>query len=68
MITLFSTKCPKCLVLEAKLNQKQIEYEEINDVDEIIKLGYKSAPLLKVDDKIMLFKEALDWVNEQEAK
>ena len=32
-IKLYSTHCPKCIVLEKKLQQKNIPFEEINDVE-----------------------------------
>lgn len=65
MIILYSTHCPRCNVLKSKLDEKHIEYTENNNVDEMIDLGIMSAPALKVDDTLMLFKEAIDWVNQQ---
>jgi len=65
MVTLYTTHCPKCEVLEKKLNQKEIKFDIVDDVKEIRKLGFLSAPLLKVEDKVMEFVEANDWVNKQ---
>ena len=62
-IILYSTHCPKCEVLEKKLRQKDIEFEEINSIKEIRKTGYLTVPLLEVNGKIMDFKAAVDWVN-----
>ena len=62
-ITLYSTHCPKCKVLETKLKQKNIEYKEITDINEIEKLGIMSVPILKVDDNIMDFIQANTWIN-----
>ena len=62
-IILYSTHCPRCTVLEAKLKQKNIEYQEINNVDEMLKLGIQEVPQLKVDGKLMTFSEAVKWVN-----
>ena len=45
------------------MTQKNVEFEIVNGTKEIVKMGYLTAPLLKVDDKIMEFKEANDWVN-----
>lgn len=64
-IILYSTHCPRCTVLEAKLKQKNIEYEECNDIEEMLKLGIQEAPQLKVDGKLMTFSEAVKWVNER---
>lgn len=65
MIIFYSTHCPRCNVLKAKLDAKNIEYVENNNVDEMLELGIMSAPALKVDNTLMLFKEAVDWVNQQ---
>ena len=62
-IVLFSTKCPRCNVLEKKLQQKNIAYEEVNDVDIIEGKGYLSVPVLEVDGTSMDFKAANDWIN-----
>ena len=32
-VVLYSTHCPRCNVLEKKLQQKNISYEEVNDVN-----------------------------------
>ena len=62
-IILYTTHCPKCKVLEAKLNLKDIPYEECTDVDKMQSLGMMSAPTLSVDGKLLQFKEAVDWIN-----
>lgn len=64
-IILYSTKCPKCKVLEAKLKQGNIGFEEINDVDLMVQKGFKSAPILEVDGVAYGFKEAVEWIKEQ---
>ena len=61
----FSTHCPKCKALEMLLKKKNIEYEEHNDVQEMLKLGLQSAPGLMVDGKVMNFPEAMSWIKEQ---
>ncbi len=64
-ITFYSTHCPKCKVIETKLNKKGIKYEEIDDLDVMLAKGYKSAPMLVVDGKDMDFVKANKWLNEQ---
>ncbi len=64
-IVFYSTHCPKCNVLKTKLDEKGIEYKENNDVDEMIAKGWRSAPVLEIDGKGLMFKEAVDWVNER---
>ena len=62
-IVLFSTKCPRCNVLEKKLQQKEVDYDEVNDTSIMEQKGYLSVPVLEVDGKSMNFKEAVDWIN-----
>ena len=65
MIVVYSTGCPKCGVLERKLNEKSISYEMCTDVDKMLGLGITSVPVLDVDGKMMDFQEAVKWINEQ---
>ena len=67
MITLYSTHCPRCRILEEKLDDKGIDYTIVTDIEEMSKLNIMSVPVLKIDDRLLPFKEANDWVNEQEA-
>lgn len=63
-ITLYSTHCPKCVVLEKKLQAANISYTVNSNEEDIVATGYMSLPLLKVNDTIYEFKEACDWVGE----
>lgn len=65
-ITLYSTNCPKCSVLKRKLQAKSIPFEENFNVDEMIALGFKSAPVLMVGEELLDFTRAVAWVNSQE--
>ena len=62
-IVLYSTHCPRCNVLEKKLQQKKIDYKEINDTAIMEQKGYLSVPVLEVNGKSMNFKEAFNYVN-----
>ena len=62
-LILYSTHCPRCNVLEKKLKQKDISYEEVNDTDVMEEKGYLSVPVLEVNGTGMNFKEAIDWIN-----
>lgn len=64
-VILYSTHCPKCRVLEAKLNQKGIDYEEINDVELMQSMGFTHVPKLEIDGVVYDFKEAVEWIGEQ---
>lgn len=63
MIILYSTHCPRCSVLEKKLKSKNINYQEINDVNTMRIKGFTEVPILQVDDKTMSFIEANAWLN-----
>lgn len=67
-VILYSTHCPRCKVLEMKLQKKNISYTENDSVEEMMEMGIQSAPALKVDDKVYLFGEAVKWVNAQEVR
>lgn len=64
-VIFYSTKCPKCMVLEAKLKQKGVEYIENNDIEKMLNLGIKSAPVLCVDGVMLDFADAVAWANKQ---
>ena len=66
MITLYTTHCPKCIVLEKKLKTKNIDYIENTDTELMLSKGFQTTPMLEVDGKVMDFKDANNWINEQE--
>ena len=39
-----------------------LDYEYTIDVEEVRKLGFQTTPLLKVDDKVMMFPDAVNWL------
>lgn len=63
MITLYSTHCPKCKVLEMKLEQKKIDHEVVDNPEEVVNFGKEnnimSAPILVVDGAIYDFSSAV---------
>lgn len=61
-ITMYSTHCPQCNVLEKKLNSKGLNYIVVDDVDVMQERGFKSAPVLDVDGVVMNFKTAIEWI------
>ena len=66
MIILYSTHCPKCQVLEKKLDQKNIKYDIIDDEELMVNKGFINVPVLEIDGKELNFKEAVEWVARQE--
>jgi len=68
MVTLYSTGCPRCKVLKAKLEQKGIEYKVIDSEEIMRELGMTEVPMLVTDDEIpfvLNFQQAIGWVNRQ---
>lgn len=65
MVVIYTTGCPKCGVLKKKLDAKGIKYEENNSVMEMLSLGITQVPVLKVEDKLLEFSEANNWINKQ---
>lgn len=64
-IVLYSTNCPKCRILEKMLNENKINYSIISDVDLMVQRGFLSAPILEVNETIMDFNEASNWIKER---
>ena len=62
-VVFYTIGCPQCLLVERKLKEKHIQYEEKNDIEEMISLGFEHAPVLVVDGKSMGVKDALNWIN-----
>lgn len=62
-IVLYSTGCPRCNVLETKLKNKGILFEEVNDEDIMINKGFDSVPVLEVDGNYMDFGKANEFIN-----
>ncbi len=65
-VVLYTTGCPKCKMLEARLKMKKVEYKEVTDADLMIEKGFMSAPMLEVDEKIMNYNNAIEWLNNLE--
>lgn len=65
MITLYTTGCKKCEVLEKKLSQKNIEYVKIDDINLIKAKKILSVPWLEVEGQMMDFSKANEWINNQ---
>lgn len=64
MIILYTTNCPRCLMLEKQLDAKNIMYTKNYDVDEMLNKGIMMAPALDVDGQILDFATAMKYVKE----
>lgn len=64
-VVLYSTNCPKCKILETKLNKKGISYSIVTDVNMMLEKGFTQAPVLEVNGEVKEFRAANTWVEEQ---
>ena len=65
MNTLYTINCPKCKVLEKKLDEKNISFNICKDTDKMIKLNIQNLPVLEVNGSLLNFSDAIKWVNNQ---
>ena len=65
MIKLYTIGCPKCNILEEKLDAKNIKYEKCEDKDIMISKNINKLPVLEIDNKLLEFIDANKWINEQ---
>lgn len=66
MIKLYTTGCPSCTILKKALEDKGIAFTTISDMDEIVdvadKNGFKSVPLLEVNEVVYSYNHAMEIV------
>ena len=67
-VVLYTTHCPKCVILEKKLNSSGMSYTSVDDVDVMMSKGFISSPVLEVNGSTMDFAKAVAWVNSNTAK
>lgn len=63
MITLYHINSAQCKTVKQKLIEKKIQYNEITDVDEILKSHIFQVPTLVVEEQEYGFIQALKWLN-----
>ena len=63
IVTLYSTNCPRCKVLEKKMEQAGVSFEVNTSVDDMLALGMRQAPMLKIGDELLDFTAACAWLN-----
>lgn len=54
--------CPQCKMVEMQLKNKHIEYESIEEIDDIIAKGIDHTPALEVDGEILFGKDIINWI------
>ena len=63
-IILYTTGCPRCSVLEKKLEAAAIDCDIVNDTAIMAAKGYMYLPILEVDDIAYEFGDAVKWIKE----
>lgn len=59
---LYGNNCPRCFSLKAQLKAKNIKFKESNNLDLIIEKGFRSMPILQINNEFMDYNTAVDWV------
>lgn len=66
-IKLYTTGCPKCLVLEKRLNEDDIGYDKIDSLKEVQEkakeLGINQVPFCLVDGELYGFEEMMERIS-----
>lgn len=64
MIKLYSNHCPKCGIIKAKLDAKNIEYELVDDMQTLIQLELDQMPVLEVEgQKLVSMLDINNYIN-----
>ena len=62
-ITLYTTHCPKCTILQKKLEAKNIQFDVVQDVQVMKEKKIMSVPVLQVDGQMFDYYNAVKFVN-----
>lgn len=68
MVKLYSNHCPRCNILKQVLLDKHIEFEEHNNIDEMISKGFVTTPMLETLSGTYDFGQAMKMINKGEIK
>jgi glutaredoxin-related protein len=67
VMVLYSNNCPRCIILERELERLGLDYEKCNNFTKVMMMGFRCAPVLKIQDGVMLnFDESLRYLDEKE--
>ena len=69
MIVYSLPTCGQCQVLKKKLENKNISFTVVEDIEKMLELGIQGVPVLQLDDGTRLTQvSAIKWVDAQEEK
>ena len=65
MIEIFTTEgCGRCNMLKQRMIEKNIDFKENDDEEEMARLGFMTVPMLRTDEGELLdFCKAISWIN-----
>lgn len=63
-IVLYTTGCPRCDILHAKLELAGAQYQTVTDTAVMAEKGFFYLPILEVDGEAMEFGDAIKWLKE----
>lgn len=70
VIKYYTIHCPKCIVLEKLMNEKNIVFDVIDNEDEVKKIGAENntnfAPFAFINGVFYDTKQLQQWIKEQE--
>ena len=66
IITLYSTGCPKCQILEKRLKKNNIDFIISDNVDALIEKGFQSAPVMAVGKLFYDYTSAMNLLKKYE--
>lgn len=62
-IVLYTQKgCSKCDILKKEMKKKNIDFDEVSDIEEMIAMGLSRTPVLKVGESLMEYDSAIKWI------
>lgn len=62
-IILYTIDCPKCKILEKKLNMNNIQYDICKDTKLMEEKNIQKLPMLSINERLYSYKEAVDLIN-----
>ena len=69
MIVYSLPTCGQCKVLKKKLENKNISFTVVEDIEKMLELGIRGVPVLQLDDGTKLTQiNAIKWIDAQEEK
>lgn len=64
-VILYSTGCPQCNILKEMLQKKNVIFQIEDNVEKMKELGFSSLPMLSINNKILNFKEAFNFLKNE---